>query len=675
MEAAGLALSVGVFMFKTPQAIRDVKEALSREGLDVLRKRCKHCLDHLKEVKYEVNRLYRRTAKVSRHSSNQGIPEILCAETTALIRYCRDTVKMALSYQERYAKSRTLRFLAVARGSKTERYNRRLSECDLWMAIATNTVFLRANFDAAAHNYRGILGECRYRAQQLRKDALEARTYERNYGRRLKKHMGKTVDLDVFRDHWHIANNNLFTLSRAPLSSPSGTVMTSESETTLSSYTRTRSHVHMVRTGGRSFLSESWESARGFSSGAFTTLRINPDDSGDLDAARREIERWQENRRRAHIAGQAGMSTSYHNGQHSHLSQPAVVHHGDDNSPDGQAPRVINVAPAPSEYAPHISPARAYIHELYGSVPAPTHPYGTGHTVQQPYGSVSSSIPAHQQSTHTNEHTPSYPPSIPIAPSQAPISIPTHDGNVSQRPSGPRQRQRDDREYHEHSSDTHQRNQTTTTSRAPSQSRSVKGSSQRHGSDSALPTPTTEQIDHALEFETRRRRRSAARSPSVQSRVSVRQSQDEPLTTPPQQPSVPSISSGSGSRSLRTSRSSSMASTARTSIFSSPASVHSEATDATSHFSSQRSSTRRQEEEQEKAAKKRSHPPLASENDTKGRRSLRAKERKRGSSGGSSVPSSSSGSVSGSSSGGDRWRSGGSSSRDSGFFSGRSSMA
>ncbi|KAK3332751.1 hypothetical protein B0T19DRAFT_110858 [Cercophora scortea] len=226
-----ITFTVGAAL-RAPDIIRGLREiGNSQKQLDRLIARGDRCLLHLEEVKHEVDRLYQHGGTDNgqqRLYPNQGIPEELYLETKKLIRYCQRVVRDMVNYHERYGSQfwfKALHWLSSLKRSPTESHDNRLEECALWTEIAAETLFLRANFDAAVQDPWGhvILRDCRHRAQRLRGDIGKAERYCEDHRRRMERHMEVWVDLGVFRRYWSIANDPLFAPPRAPLSTIAGT--------------------------------------------------------------------------------------------------------------------------------------------------------------------------------------------------------------------------------------------------------------------------------------------------------------------------------------------------------------------------------------------------------------------------------------------------------------------
>ncbi|KAK1749869.1 hypothetical protein QBC47DRAFT_407537 [Echria macrotheca] len=188
-------ISLGVTAaLRAPDVIKELRKvSKSRESLDDLLHQGRECQNHLQEVNAEIKRTYRQANQHQpRRHTNQGVPDDLYAETRNLIRYCDHTVEDMMTYHRRFGDSlrvKILHYLAMVKRSRTDVFDRRLYECALWLRIAATTVFLHANYDAAAqwaarndtaHRARfgvvsgDILGLCQVRAQQLRADIAEA---------------------------------------------------------------------------------------------------------------------------------------------------------------------------------------------------------------------------------------------------------------------------------------------------------------------------------------------------------------------------------------------------------------------------------------------------------------------------------------------------------------------
>lgn len=206
--------------------MRDVGR--SKKNLDDLKDHAHHCLARLEEAKAEVNRLYRRNNGRRFVHRNHRIRRDLHVETNRLFRYCKAKVRDTVEYHDSYGNSfriRLLHWFTNVRTNRTKLYNRRLQECALWVRIATATVFLLANFADAWDGVPGKLEQCQIRAQQLRDDIEQAQNYDREYPTRMERHMERAVNLAVFRKYWGVAYDNIFTLPKSPLSSPSVSVV------------------------------------------------------------------------------------------------------------------------------------------------------------------------------------------------------------------------------------------------------------------------------------------------------------------------------------------------------------------------------------------------------------------------------------------------------------------
>ncbi|KAK4443334.1 hypothetical protein QBC34DRAFT_212297 [Podospora aff. communis PSN243] len=209
--ASIVTLAVGAAI-KVPDVSNKLNDILkSSKDLKALELHAEICKDRLREFKAEINRL--------------DIPPALYRQTRALIRYSRGVVQAFVDYNKKYGDSfwaRCMHWAAATRRSRTEIFERRLTECALWVRIASATSFLLA-YRGGCGRIPGVLELCQTRAQQLRADVVQAKTYWRKYPSRMEKHMAVAVKLSVFRRYWGLAHDPMFEVLKSELSTPAGT--------------------------------------------------------------------------------------------------------------------------------------------------------------------------------------------------------------------------------------------------------------------------------------------------------------------------------------------------------------------------------------------------------------------------------------------------------------------
>ncbi|KAK4223176.1 hypothetical protein QBC38DRAFT_57939 [Podospora fimiseda] len=217
----------------TVEVLRDSPEfsKIVRPRTGFHKKQALQCIEHLENVKGHI-RWIDHHAAIGRSPCqyrNQGIPRDLFVESMKLINYAERTLKEFMNYHKKHFESIWGAFLhwffgTGSREHRLDQYNDRLHECALWINVVTLTMVLRANYDAARHDYRNVLVESKRYARLLQEALGDIRSYAKRYPEKT-RHVYEKVELAVFEQNAKVVEDELYWISFSRLTTPSGTTL------------------------------------------------------------------------------------------------------------------------------------------------------------------------------------------------------------------------------------------------------------------------------------------------------------------------------------------------------------------------------------------------------------------------------------------------------------------